>query len=59
MANDTSWVNEVKRWYLASVQQNAPAASPIEADIDELGYEAAQPSLESRLWDIDSTYEDV
>ena len=48
MANDADWVAEVRRWYLASQR---PARSQYdEPDLSELGYEAADPPLQSPNW---------
>jgi hypothetical protein len=49
MASQDDWVEDVRRWYYGG---NAPAAdrdagTPAD-DTHELGYEAAQPSLQAR-----------
>lgn len=51
MADDGEWVQDVKRWYLASVQASArsPQGAPTEYDVD-LGYEAAHPALQACHW---------
>ena len=48
MANDADWVADVKRWYL-STRPAAPAV-PLENDAHAIGYEAANPALQSRHW---------
>jgi len=51
MANDSDWVADVRRWYFSS--QQARAAVPVAKNGDDsgdLGYEAAQPALQSRQW---------
>ncbi len=54
MASDSDWVEDVRRWYLASTQ--AASARPIkvqdgaESDMAALGYEAAHPALQARHW---------
>ena len=49
--NDADWVEDVKRWYLAGA---APARSADSAEAESesafIGYEAADPSLQSRHW---------
>jgi hypothetical protein len=51
MANDTEWVEDVRRWYYGGT---APAADvEVQADAgndDVLGYEAAHPALQARHW---------
>ena len=49
MANDADWVADVRRWYFSSQPQAAVAKSDDASD-DEIGYEAAQPVLQSRHW---------
>ncbi len=52
MANDSDWVEDVKRWYLAGGRSGAGAAADAPQNdygID-LGYEAAHPSLQARHW---------
>lgn len=52
MANDSDWVEDVKRWYLAG------ARSVVVAGVDapasdygvDLGYEAAHPCLQACHW---------
>ena len=50
MADDSDWVSDVRRW----VQIQPPASTvPLAAKrdtIDELGYEAANPSLQDADW---------
>ena len=51
MASDSSWLEEVRRWYHAGTQP--AAADPLardDGDAAELGYEAANPALQSRHW---------
>lgn len=50
MANDEEWVQDVKRWYLASA---TPTVSPSGDNGDDdvaIGYEAAHPALQARYW---------
>ena len=49
MANDTDWVEDVKRWTLTG---GRPDAAIDDADGDDvaLGVEAAQPALQARHW---------
>ena len=53
MASDADWVEDVKRWYFAG-QRDAvvkPLLAEATAVSDEtLGYEAADPALQSRYW---------
>ena len=49
MANDADWVADVRRWYFSS-QRTAVATAPAEDDSAEIGYEAADPALQSRHW---------
>ena len=60
MASDSDWVEDVRRWYLASTQ--AAGAQPtkpqdgVDSDMAALGYEAAHPALQARHWpDAQST----
>ncbi len=48
MASDADWVADVRRWYLAGLQNPTPVTNNVEAP--ELGYEAAHPPLQSRHW---------
>lgn len=54
MAGDAEWVEDVRRWYFAGKRSGAssPAGehSDGSADADALGYEAADPSLQSQHW---------
>ena len=55
MANDSDWVADVKRWYLASASSAAAAVAvagdaPLSDYGVDLGYEAAHPSLQARHW---------
>ncbi len=53
MTNDADWVEDVKRWFLAGVASSgiAPAASADAGDDGvAIGYEAADPALQSRHW---------
>ncbi len=53
MANDSDWVEDVRRWYYggseptdgALVVRNESTAEP-----DVIGYEAAHPALQARHW---------
>ena len=48
MANDADWVADVRRWYFAGQR---PARSQYEEpDSSALGYEAADPALQSPNW---------
>ncbi|HEX4234628.1 MAG TPA: hypothetical protein VH041_09995 [Caldimonas sp.] len=49
MANDAEWVEDVKRWSLASVRSTEPELDDAGDDI-ALGYEAAHPALQARHW---------
>ena len=49
MANDEEWVEDVKRWYLASTLP-VDAADGSAGDELPLGYEAAHPALQARHW---------
>jgi hypothetical protein len=52
MANDTEWVEDVKRWYYAGVRSAADArlADTQSTDLMALGYEAAHPALQAHHW---------
>ena len=53
MAGDAEWVEDVRRWYFAGQRSALPPVvedRPDTADVDVLGYEAADPSLQSRHW---------
>lgn len=54
MEGDAEWVEDVRRWYFAGQRSrvpSVPAQHPdAAADADALGYEAADPSLQSRHW---------
>lgn len=51
MTNDTAWVEDVKRWYLAGVgSATRDGDSSAGSYGSEVGYEAAQPALEARHW---------
>ena len=56
MANDSDWVADVRRWVMsnASSAQRAQAAAS-DADVEALGYEAADPSLQAAQWPSAST----
>ncbi|HZT54697.1 MAG TPA: hypothetical protein VFA35_00615 [Burkholderiaceae bacterium] len=49
MASDVDWVADVRRWYFSGRQQPAPTA-PARGDAAEVGYEAADPALQSPHW---------
>ena len=49
--NDTDWVEDVKRWYLAGAE--AARSADIDSGESEsafIGYEAAHPALQARHW---------
>ena len=48
MANDADWVADVRRWYFSS--QHAVVTAPADDDSAAIGYEAADPTLQSRHW---------
>ena len=48
MTNDADWVADVRRWYF-STPPVAPVAA-VDDDAHEIGYEAANPALQSRHW---------
>lgn len=53
MASDADWVEDVRRWYFAGQRGGASTetGSTVDRpDDDVLGYEAADPSLQSRNW---------
>ena len=53
MADHSSWVDEVRRWYYAGTPPagaHEPATADDGSDIADLGYEAANPALQSRHW---------
>lgn len=57
MANDTDWVEDVKRWYLNGTRPLASIAADSAGDDSassdygaELGYEAAHPTLQAPHW---------
>ncbi len=55
MANDTDWVEDVRRWCLAGspAEPSEPVVPPADAeptDFSSMGYEAAQPALQARHW---------
>jgi hypothetical protein len=50
MANDADWVADVRRWYFAREQAKVEAAPVTDHDSEPMGYEAAQPILQSRHW---------
>ena len=54
-SNDADWVEDVRRWYFnsgrsASSAEVKPVLRKSDADAAELGYEAAQPGLQSSGW---------
>ncbi len=49
MANDADWVADVRRWYFSTAQKPV-AAAPVSDSEQDVGYEAAHPSLEARTW---------
>lgn len=52
MADDTDWVEDVKRWYRAGVQSAllAEGSTGDTAESVAIGYEAAHPALQARHW---------
>jgi hypothetical protein len=53
MASDAEWVEDVRRWYFAGQRSGASTEAETgidKLDADVLGYEAADPSLQSRNW---------
>ena len=50
MANDTDWVEDVKRWCRTGRQAASDGALPAVDQGDEVGYEAAHPALQARHW---------
>ena len=55
MANDANWVEDVRRWCLASAPSArnpplTPSAESEATDFAALGYEAAHPALQARNW---------
>ena len=49
MASD-DWVEDVRRWYFAGTMSQPVSAGAERIDVIELGYEAANPALQSRHW---------
>ena len=51
MADDSDWVEDVKRWYRAGVQSALLAEASTGDNADSaIGYEAAHPALQARHW---------
>ena len=58
MNNESDWVADVRRWCLAGAQAKAAASACARStepnssfsDLDDVGYEAAHPALQSRHW---------
>ena len=53
MTDDADWVEDVKRWYHASVRSAVASGASVDGestDLMALGYEAAQPALQARHW---------
>lgn len=50
MANDADWVADVRRWYFSSQRAKSAIAAADDAELVELGYEAAHPALQSHHW---------
>ena len=57
MDNESDWVADVRRWCLAGAQAKLAASASISgansssaSDLDDVGYEAAHPALQSRYW---------
>jgi hypothetical protein len=49
MANDTAWVEDVRRWVLAGNSARDALAEPPDDGV-AMGYEAAQPALQALNW---------
>lgn len=47
MADESDWVQEVKRWVRTGARERIDTT---EVDLDSVGYEAADPALQSRDW---------
>ena len=57
MASDSNWVEDVRRWVSASRPQAGPDIAEPEW---EVGYEAANPSLQAAYWpDTQAMFKDV
>jgi hypothetical protein len=61
MNNESDWVADVRRWCLAGAQAKLAASTPSAgatpgsvSDLDDVGYEAAHPALQSRHWPDES-----
>ena len=52
MANDTEWVQDVRRWYFGGHPPEGESSSDGAVGTDELaiGYEAAIPQLHATSW---------
>ena len=52
MADDADWVADVKRWVIDQARAKALASAEAHGSTDshDLGYEAANPQLQSRPW---------
>ncbi|MBC7480733.1 MAG: hypothetical protein H7337_02175 [Rhizobacter sp.] len=57
MNNESDWVADVRRWCLAGAQAKTAASAPSTeskssstSDLEDVGYEAAHPALQSRHW---------
>lgn len=57
MDNESDWVADVRRWCLAGARAKvaAPAlstgsSSSSAGEVEDVGYEAAHPALQSRHW---------
>ncbi len=49
MASD-DWVEDVRRWYFAGAMSKPVSPEAERIDAHEVGYEAANPALQSRHW---------
>jgi len=54
MDKDSDWVADVRRWYLDSQAGTAAptsaASNDTDAELDAVGYEAANPVLQAQHW---------
>lgn len=52
MANDSDWVDDVRRWCLSQPRPAVASTSAPSARVedDELGYEAANPPVQAAHW---------
>jgi len=50
MADDSDWVADVRRWVQSQPVRQRGALAVAPDELDELGYEAAHPSLQDADW---------